>query len=635
VSEARLRELEGLDRLEEAARVAEEIGRWRDATRLWERACHFDKAALAALAGNDPAHAVELAARSTDVAVEEKAVAALAAAPDLARQVAFRLAELGRPATAGRIQSALGEHALAAEAFERAARWTLAAKSHERAGDPRRAAKCLETALEIDANDEPARLSLGALLARHGKHEQALRILQRVKSDAPERGPALTLLRRSLAALGMTEGVAEVEREMNALGVALDAEPAERSSVHNALGGEVLFGRYRTEEQIARTPTARVYRARDLVTSELVAVKLFAASTLRDAGRDALRRFEREAVVLGKLRHPAIVPLAAFVPDGPAVVLAWMAGGSLADRLATGVLSPARSVEVASAVLTALSEAHRRGILHRDIKPANVLFDEAEAAYLADFGTAHVSDAAVTVTAGIIGTLAYMAPEQRRGQPANVSSDVYGVGALLWHALTGAPPDAKLPFLSSELDERHRAIAHRLVGSEAERPDNADAARALLASVRWPTEVPPTRAVSPASERRRPSGRLEPHPGGGYVDLVLGRRVLVLEGTASNLERVLAFARADHPGLESVLAHKPEDRSVWLESLDKSRAPLAERDRAFLSEALGALHRSGGFHGAVDAEHLAWRGDQPVLCFPSAPYTSGAEADLEGLSRLP
>lgn len=614
--------------------LAEEEGLWRDATRLWERACHFDKAALAALAGNDPAHAVELAARGTDTTVEEKAVEALAKAPDLARQVAFRLAELGRPATAGRVQSALGEHAQAALAFERGARWALAAKSHERAGDPRRAAKCLETALEMDGSDHPARLLLGSLLARHAKHEQALRVLQRVPRDAKERGPALTLVRRALAVLGMTEGVAEVEREMRELGVALDAEPAEKSAVHHSLGGEVLFGRYRTEEQIARTPTARVYRARDLVTSELVAVKLFAAATLRDAGRDALRRFEREAVVLGKLRHPAIVPLAAFVPDGPAVVLAWMAGGSLADRLATGVLSPARSVEVATSILSALGEAHRRGILHRDIKPANVLFDAADAAYLADFGTAHVSDAAVTVTAGIIGTLAYMAPEQRAGQPATVSSDVYGVGALLWHALTGAPPEAKLPFLSSALDARHRAILERLVGTEAERPDNADAARALLASVPWPVEVPPPRAVSVPSERRRPGGRLEPHADGSFVDTLLGRRVLVLEANAANLERVLAFARADHPGLESVLAHKPEDGNVWLEALPKAHTALSESDRAFLGEALRALHRSGGFHGAVDAEHLAWRGDQPVLCFPSAPHTSGADADLEGLGQL-
>jgi serine/threonine protein kinase len=634
VSEARVRELEALDRLEEAAALAEEAGLWRDAARLWERACHFDKAALAALSGNDPAHAVELAARGTDSAVEEKAVQALAAAPDLARIVALRLAELGRPRTAGRVQSALGEHALAAEAFERGASWALAAKSHERAGDPRRAAKCLETAIDMDGSDEAARLSLGALLARHGKHEPALRVLQRVSKLALERGPALTLSRRSLATLGMSEGVAEIEREMQALGVPLDTEPPEKSSIQNALGGEVLFGRYRTEEQIARTPTARVYRARDLVSSELVALKLFAAATLRDAGRDALRRFEREAVVLGRLRHPAIVPLLAFVPDGPAVVLAWMSGGSLADRLATGALSPARSVEVASAVLSALGEAHRRGILHRDIKPANVLFDEADAAYLADFGTAHVSDAAVTVTAGIIGTLAYMAPEQRAGQPANVSSDVYGVGALLWHALTGAPPEAKLPFLSSELGHQHRAIAERLVATEAERPGDTEAARTLLSSVRWPTVVPPSRPVTVRSERRRATGRLEPHPDGTFVDTLLGHRVRVLEASASNLERVLAFARADHPGLESVLAHKPEEGSVWLEALPRSSAPLSESERAFLAEALGALHRSGGFHGAVDAQHLAWRGDQPVLCFPSVPHTSGAEADLEGLGRL-
>jgi serine/threonine-protein kinase len=368
-------------------------------------------------------------------------------------------------------------------------------------------------------------------------------------------------------------------------------------------------------------------------------LKLFAASTLKDAGRDALRRFEGEAVALGKLRHPSIVPLRAFLPEGPAVVLAWMAGGSLADMLSAAPLSPARAVEITHAVLGALSAAHRRGILHRDIKPANVLFDEAGAAYLADFGTAHVSDSAVTVTAGVIGTLAYMAPEQRAGVPANIQSDIYGAGALLWHALTGAPPGAGLSFLSPELGPEHRAIAERLVATEDQRPSDAEAALALLRSVSWPRQVPPPRAGTARAEpqKRRESVRLESLGDARFRDVLLGRTVLVLDADETTLERALAFARADHPNLAAILALRPDDHTLWVEAFDPSplTRALSDAELSELGEALAALHRAGGVHGEVSAASLAERGGRVMLRFPGKPAPSAdAQTDLGDLAAL-
>ena len=96
-------------------------------------------------------------------------------------------------------------------------------------------------------------------------------------------------------------------------------------------------------------------------------------------------------------------------------------------------------------MLAALGEAHRLGIIHRDIKPANVLFDEAGVTRLGDFGVAHLSDLSATATAGVIGTLGYMSPEQREGRPATVKSDLFGVGAILWEMLTGERPEATPP----------------------------------------------------------------------------------------------------------------------------------------------------------------------------------------------
>ena len=176
--------------------------------------------------------------------------------------------------------------------------------------------------------------------------------------------------------------------------------------------------------------------------SERVAVKIFAGYDARGGGRDALARFEREVRVLGTLDHPNIVPLRDYVPEGPALVLAWMGRGTLEHMIAAEPLAPARAVEIAQAVLAALGEAHRLGVIHRDIKPANVLFDDAGVTRLGDFGVAHLSDLSATATAGVIGTLGYMSPEQREGRPASVRSDIYGVGAMLWEMLTGERPDA-------------------------------------------------------------------------------------------------------------------------------------------------------------------------------------------------
>ena len=125
-----------------------------------------------------------------------------------------------------------------------------------------------------------------------------------------------------------------------------------------------------------------------------------------------------------------------------------MSGGSLASLLAREAFAPSRAVEIACAVLTALGEAHRLGILHRDVKPSNVLFDAVGAPKLADFGAAHLGDLSSTVTAGAIGTISYMSPEQRLGRKASVASDLYSVGALLYasrrHRRGPSPPTRHL-----------------------------------------------------------------------------------------------------------------------------------------------------------------------------------------------
>lgn len=243
-------------------------------------------------------------------------------------------------------------------------------------------------------------------------------------------------------------------------------------------------------------------------------MKIFAGYDARGAGRDALARFEREVRVLASLDHPNIVPLREYLPEGPALVLQWMGGGTLEGMMAKEPLAPARAVEIADAVLAALGEAHRLGIIHRDVKPANVLFDDAGVTHLGDFGVAHLSDLSTTATAGVIGTLGYMSPEQREGRPATVRSDIYGVGAMLWEMLTGQKPEPGADMTTSvrpsavhrDLDAKHDALVFALVASEAEkRPSDAFVARKAIGALRWPATI--ERVAGPRVERAPRSER--------------------------------------------------------------------------------------------------------------------------------
>lgn len=158
----------------------------------------------------------------------------------------------------------------------------------------------------------------------------------------------------------------------------------------------------------------------------------------------ARMRLRREAQVLAALQHPAIVPLLAVEDDGADVVIVMPAlAGSLSDRVsASGPLGVSGTWRMGRPLIDALAWAHRRGIVHRDIKPANVLFDDAGRPALADFGIAWSRDltGGLTRTGTILGTPAFLSPEQARGERAGPASDVFSLGATLLYALTGTGP---------------------------------------------------------------------------------------------------------------------------------------------------------------------------------------------------
>jgi serine/threonine-protein kinase len=635
------------------------------ASRKLEEACDFRGAAVEALLSADPRRGALLAALSGDEKLAALAVEQIvfALTNDEARRAAADLAARGFDRQAGALFALLGAHLDAGEAFAAVGDAVRAARSLELAGRPADGARALEAALRMRPADATCRLELGRLLARHSRTEAAVKTLQQLDPGSPERVQSLPLLRRCLVEIGLEEAARTLRDEMDRHGIA-DVEPTieeHAPTPTEGQGGALLLGRYETVREIAVTPHARVIEAIDRVTGERVALKLLAGLD-HEGGRDAFLRFEREARALAQLRHPHVVPLRAYHPEGPAIVLAWMAGGSLAERLAREPFAPSRAVEITCAVLGALGEAHRLGILHRDVKPTNVLFDDVGAARLSDFGAAHLGDLSTTATAGAIGTFAYMSPEQRLGRAASLASDLYGAGVLLAEILTGKapgpvtdrlelPPSACHP----DLDETHDALVARLLQDDPrKRPSDAFEARRLLQSVRWPERVwaRENRAAArmassraPAPQGARLTAAIDLGDGRDAAarqhDTWLDRDVLVLQRDDATMQRAAAFARAGHPTLPAVLRLDPADDTIWI-AAPRGRA-LADASRgvspgqiARLREAISALHAAQGAHGRLDPAHLYWHDGEIVIAYPRelVPLEEAIALDLAALARL-
>lgn len=150
------------------------------------------------------------------------------------------------------------------------------------------------------------------------------------------------------------------------------------------------------------------------------------------------QRLEREAAVVGKLRHDNIVPL--LGAEGTSLIYEYCPGVTLEEALEHGPLRPRRSLKIAADVLRALAYAHDQGVIHLDVKPANILV-KGEHALLTDFGFAKdLGLTAITSQDMMIGTPSYMAPEQFQGVRTDQRSDIYAAAAVLYHMFTGAPP---------------------------------------------------------------------------------------------------------------------------------------------------------------------------------------------------
>jgi eukaryotic-like serine/threonine-protein kinase len=299
------------------------------------------------------------------------------------------------------------------------------------------------------------------------------------------------------------------------------------TEVMSTAGIRVLAGRYALGEVLGAGGMATVYRARDEVLGREVAVKVLSPQYATDPG--FLARFEREARHVAALTHPRIVTVFDCGVDGttPFMVMELVAGRTLRQVLdEAGPLPPGEAVGIAAAVCEALAAAHAAGLVHRDIKPANIVLSGGQVKVL-DFGIARAADpAAATRTQTVLGTAAYLSPEQASGGRAGPASDLYSLGCVLFEMLTGAPPftgdsavgiayrhvhadpgppSARRPGLPARLDQ----ITARLLAKDpAARPPGAAVARAELLAAQAPdrTEVltgPPDAIPGPPPRRPR------------------------------------------------------------------------------------------------------------------------------------
>jgi eukaryotic-like serine/threonine-protein kinase len=203
------------------------------------------------------------------------------------------------------------------------------------------------------------------------------------------------------------------------------------------VGGEVIGGRYRLRKRLGHGSMSEVWLAADEQLERAVAVKLLAPHADR-------RRFEREARAAASLSDANVERIYAYGEDEgrPYMVLEYLPGGTLEDRLAEGL--PLPNVETAAVVpqiASGLAHAHAHGLVHRDLKPANVLFDGEGRAKIADFGIARLGRGDTFTEPGtVMGTAGYISPEQAAGRPASQASDVYSFGVILFRLLTGRLP---------------------------------------------------------------------------------------------------------------------------------------------------------------------------------------------------
>ena len=273
--------------------------------------------------------------------------------------------------------------------------------------------------LELDNLRESAYRCRMEIMARSGRVAEAGRVYEE-------------LARLLRAELGMAPG-----SQTTAL-----LEQIRSGTLTTDRGSQLLVRGYQLREKLGEGAFGAVFQAVQTVVDRVVAVKVVKPEFASQP--EFIRRFEAEAQIVARLEHPNIVPLYDYwrEPEGAYLVMRYLSGGNLEDQLDSFPGENARLLKVANQIARALAHAHDHGVIHRDLKPANILLDEAGNAYLSDFGIAKDLEREVALTSqeSLIGSPAYISPEQILSEAVTAQTDIYTFGVVLFELLTGQKP---------------------------------------------------------------------------------------------------------------------------------------------------------------------------------------------------
>jgi len=265
-----------------------------------------------------------------------------------------------------------------------------------------------------------------------------------VERQAREHPDLAIELRQLWGAMLVAECVASGSGSEPTVAVDSSGESSSPSGEHPWQAFPRAFGDYELLGELGRGGMGVVYKARQHTLDRSVALKMMRSGAL--ASQADLARFAAEAQAAARLDHPNIVPVYDVGETGGHAffTMKHVSGTTLARRLNDGPLDPREAARILAPVCRAVHYAHEHGVLHRDLKPSNILLDREGRPHVTDFGLAKriESDMHLTVSGAVLGTPAYMAPEQAAGSRGKLlpASDVYSLGSILYHMLTGRPP---------------------------------------------------------------------------------------------------------------------------------------------------------------------------------------------------
>jgi WD40 repeat protein/tRNA A-37 threonylcarbamoyl transferase component Bud32 len=423
----------------------------------------------------------------------------------------------------------------------------------------------------------------------------------------------------------------------------------------------VTIDQFEDLKEIDHGGMARVYQARDRMLNRLVAIKVLLSGEF--ASERERTRLRNEAQLIALLRHPQIVELFGVgeTQGQPYLVLEFMPGGMLADRLRDRSYSPREAAELVRVLAEGIQAAHDQGIVHRDLKPANVLFTSDGRPKIADFGIAKRGEEGVTHSGDILGSIDYMAPEQVRGKAVGPEADIYALGGILYALLTGNPP-----FWAVESGEKLNAICHQdpiapkkldqaiprdleticLKALEKEKSRRFESAREMADELhRWLNHLPLN--IHPPSVTYRMGRWVHRHRALAVVcgisamlicgvTAFAGYRVLIEARTIAEV-RIRALIAMAHTQLQSPINDKIDKvRNLLIPEITNQRKRLgssnvfADLDHALRSLVLAEKGKSGILKGPAvtlpDTQNLAWpaaihpAGHAAVVAGPDRPY---------------